>query len=105
MKVVCLLALLVACVSAGPRPDKREAEIAEFGFTDTIKDAIMGKVCATQFSIERPKTYNFQNETQISKTVSFYLPWKILDVIKGQLTEENVERLVDFIKEKIDGGA
>jgi len=71
MKVVCLLALLVACVSAGPRPDKRDAEIAEFGITDTIKDAIKGK---------------------------------IMDVIRDQLTEENVEKVVDMIKEKIDGG-
>jgi len=50
---------------------KRDVEIAEYGLTDSIKDAVIGK---------------------------------ILDVIRGQLTEENVERLVDFIKEKIDGG-
>merc|ERR1712004_1184 len=72
MKVVCILALLVACVSAGPRPDKREAEIAEFGVVDTVVDSIKNK---------------------------------ILDVVKGQLTEENIERLVDYIKEKVDGGA
>merc|ERR1712012_198412 len=71
MKAVCILALLVACVSAGPRPDKRDTEIAEFGVVDSVTDAIKGK---------------------------------LMDVIKGQLTEENVERLVDYIKEKIDGG-
>merc|ERR1712224_783357 len=71
MKVVCIVALLVACVSAGPRPDKREAEIAEFGVIDTVVDSIKSK---------------------------------ILEVVKDQLTEENVERLVDYIKEKIDGG-
>merc|ERR1712004_454911 len=71
MKVVCILALLVACVSAGPRPDKREAEIAEFGVVDTVVDSIKNK---------------------------------ILDVVKGQLTEDNVERFVEYIKDKIDGG-
>merc|ERR1712012_651750 len=91
MKAVCMLALLVACVSAGPRPDKRDTEIAEFGVVDSITDAIKGK---------------------------------LMDVIKGQLTEENdggdwadavidflgdlvtqdvLDSVIDFIEDKIMG--
>merc|ERR1712178_315419 len=71
MKVLCLWALLAAVVSSGPVPGKHDAELAEFGFTDTLMDALKGK---------------------------------ILDVIKGQLTEENVEKITDAIKERLDGG-
>merc|ERR1712004_712155 len=160
MRVVCLLALLVACVSAGPRPDKREADIDEFGVVDTVVDSIKNKILdavkgqLTEENVERFVEYIkdkvdggdwvdavidflgdlvtqdvldsvidfieeklmgdqgtpvYKREAEIAEfgvvdTVVDSIKNKILDVVKGQLTEENIERLVDYIKEKVDGG-
>merc|ERR1712004_762975 len=73
MKVLCIVALVIACsgVYAGPRPRPIKREVAQFGITDALLDAVKGK---------------------------------IIDIVKDQLTKETVDKLVEIIKDKVDGG-
>merc|ERR1712004_197568 len=73
MKVLCIVALVIACSGAyaGPRPRPIQREVAQFGITDALLDAVKGK---------------------------------IIDIVKDQLTKETVDKLVEIIKDKVDGG-
>merc|ERR1712004_819420 len=69
----CIVALVIACSGAyaGPRPRPIQREVAQFGITDALLDAVKGK---------------------------------IIDIVKDQLTKETVDKLVEIIKDKVDGG-
>merc|ERR1712004_731711 len=87
MKVVCILALLVACVSAGPRPDKREAEIAEFGVVDTVVDSIKNKILDV-----------VKDQIDGGDWVD-----AVIDFLGDLVTQDVLDSVIDFIEEKLMG--
>merc|ERR1712178_32595 len=64
-----------ACVSAGPRPDKRDTEIAEFGVVDYIKEKIDGGDWADA----------------------------VIDFLGDLVTQDVLDSVIDFIEDKIMG--
>merc|ERR1712004_538009 len=87
MKVLCIVALVIACsgVYAGPRPRPIKREVAQFGITDALLDAVKGKL------------------VEIIKDKVDGGPWvdTIIDFIGDRISQALLNQIIDYIENNL----